>query len=178
MLSSALFPRSWSGVLVASPDDVAYLQRVVVTRGPTGPVSGRELGSSLRTPGLIRVTSRVGVWGFVVALVPPLADALGAPVAPHLVGPISSFGLISSGLGTIAASVLVWRSLPRSLSALKLAAGVGAPFGFGLVLGGIALLRPLSAFADTVNAVGWIMLALAVTVVVLLIVALFASHPD
>ena len=74
--------------------------------------------------------------------------------------------------------MLVWRSLPRKPSALKVAAGVGAPFGFGLVLGGIALLRPLSAFADAVNTMGSIVLALAVTVVVLLIVALFASHPD
>lgn len=149
-----------------------------MTRSAPAPVSGRELGSSTRTPRLIRVTARAGVWGFVVALVPALADVLGAPLAPSLVGPISSFGLLCSGLGTSAASVLVWRSLPRKPSALKLAAGIGAPFGFGLVLGGIALLKPLSAFADAVNSMGPIVLALAVTVVALLILALFASHPD
>jgi hypothetical protein len=118
----------------------------------------------------------LGVWGFVVALAPPLADALGIWVAPSLVGPVSSFGLLASGMGTAVASVLVWRSLPRVVSALKLAAGLGVPFGLGLMLGGVALLRPLGAFADGVNVAGPIVLALAVAVVVLLIVGFLSGR--
>ena len=139
-------------------------------------MSGREVRSRPRSPGLIRIASRVGVWGFVIALAPPIADALGVWVAPSLVGPISSFGLLASGLGTAVASVLVWRSLPRAVSALKLAAGLGVPFGAGLMLGGVALLRPLGAFADAVNEAGPIVLALAVTVVVLLIVGFLSGR--
>lgn len=147
--------------------------------GADRPVSGREVRPRQRGPGLIRIASRVGVWGFVVALAPPLADALGVWVAPTLMGPVSSFGLLASGLGTAVASVLVWRSLPRAGSALKLAAGLGVPFGVGLMLGGVALLRPLGAFADAVNAAGPIVLALAVTVVVLLIVGFLSGrHGD
>ena len=100
----------------------------------------------------------------------------GGQRCPAFVGPISGFGLLSSGLGTVVASVLVWRSLPRSRSALKLAAGLGVPFGFGLVLGGVALFRPLGAFADAVDAAGSIVLALAITVVVLLIVGFLSGR--
>lgn len=138
-------------------------------------MSGKALEQRGARARIIRVGSRVGVWGFVVALLPPLADAVGVRVAPGLVGPISSAGLLASGLGTCVASVLVWRSLPRGASPLKIAAGLGVPFGLALVLGGIALLRPLSALADFVNAGGPLVLALAVAVVTLLIVGFLSA---
>lgn len=122
-----------------------------------------------RSAGLIRLSSRVGVWGFVLALVPVLGDAFGMSLPPGLVGPVSSFGLIASGLGTAVASVLVWRSLPRKLSPLKVASALGIPFGITLTLGGVALRRPLGAFADAVDAIGPVVLALAVLVVGLLV---------
>jgi hypothetical protein len=126
---------------------------------------------------VIAISSRLGVWGFVVAVLPALAEVAGAPMSPGLGGALASGGLVSSGLGTAVASVWVWRSLPRRLSALKLAAGAGAPLGAAFVLAGFALRRPLSDLANAVDAAGPLVLALAVVAVGLLIFALVRGGP-
>jgi hypothetical protein len=148
--------------------------------GTVGPhaVSGEALEPRGARARLIRVASRAGVWGFVLALVPPLGEAFGVWVEPSLTGPISSVGLVVSGLGTCVASVLVWRSLPAKPSPLKIAAGLGVPFGSALTVAGAALLRPLSPLADFVNVAGPFVLALAVAVVTLLIVGFLSVRPN
>ena len=83
---------------------------------------------------------------------------------------LSALGLVGSGIGIVATSVLVIRALPSGASALKAAALTGLPFGGALCLGGIAILAPLSRFADVVDAGGPLVLLLGVLVVVMLLI--------
>lgn len=122
-----------------------------------------------RNAALIRVSARLGVWGLVLALVPALAEAFWRPLDHGLVGPVSSVGLIISGLGTVVASSLVWRSLPGRLSALKMACVFGVPLGSAFVLAGVAFQRPLGAVADFVDSIGPVVLGLALAAAGLLI---------
>ena len=144
----------------------------------------RAAGTRLDTPEptrararLIKLSSRLGIWGFVAALVPALAEVAGVPLALGLGDQLASVGLIVSGIGTVAASALVWRSLPRRRSLLKVAAGAGVPLGCAFVLAGVAFRRPLSDLANLVDAAGPLVLALAVVAVGLLIIELLRGRP-
>ena len=48
--------------------------------------------------GLIRITSRLGVWGLIAALVPPMASELGGPMWLASLTPMVVAGLVTSGI--------------------------------------------------------------------------------
>ncbi len=128
--------------------------------------------------GLIRITSRLGVWGLIAALVPPMATELGGPMWLASLTPMVVAGLVASGIGTMAASVLVLRAAPAGSRPLKLAASAGVPFGFLLVLGGAMILAPLSRFANVVDAAGPVVLVLGVLIVVSLVIGFLLGGRD
>jgi len=126
----------------------------------------------------IALAARLGAWGFVAALIPPFAQALNGPRWLADLAMLSALGLLASGVGIVAASVLVIRALPSGVSALKAAAVVGIPFGGALCLGGIAILAPLSRFADVVDASGPLVLLLGVLVVVTLLIGFLRGRNE
>lgn len=128
-----------------------------------GPVSGRR-------GRWIKITARMGVWGMILATTPALAELVGVHMDPSLTGPVGAAGLFTSGTGVILTSVLVLRALPPGLGPLKLAAVAGIPFGLALISGGAAVVRPLGAFADAIDAAGPIVLIIGIVLVLLLII--------
>jgi len=128
--------------------------------------------------GLIRIASRLGVWGIIAALVPPMATELGGPMWLASLTPMVVAGLVASGIGTMAASTLVLRAVSAGSRPLKLAALAGVPLGFLLVLGGAMVLAPLSRFANVVDAAGPVVLGLGVLVVVSLAVGFLLGGRD
>ena len=127
-------------------------------------------GTGHRHARLIAVSARLGVWGLVVALASPFAQALEGPFWLQNAMWLMSAGLLTSGVGTVAASVLVLRTLPPGSSPLKVAAFAGIPLGVLIGCLGGAVLAPLSGFADVVSASGPLALLLGVLVVVSLLV--------
>ncbi len=123
----------------------------------------------------IKVTSRMGVWGLIVATTPALVELAGARMGSTMVRVLGAGGLLASGLGVALASALVLRALPAGIRPLKLAAIAGIPFGIALMMGGAAVIQPLGAFADAVDAAGPLVLAIGIVVVVLLVVGFVRS---
>jgi len=140
-----------------------------VDSGPIEPVDSSTSAPAHRSRS-IALAARLGAWGFVAALIPPFAQALNGPRWLADLAVLSAVGLLTSGIGIAAASVLVIRALPSGLSPLKVAAVVGIPFGATLCLGGIAIVAPLSRFAGVVDAGGPLVLLLGVLVVVMLLI--------
>lgn len=136
--------------------------------GQDGPATARL---TRRRATLIKISTRMGVWGFVVALVPVWAEVLEAPIGVwRAMQPLVPGGLLASGSGIVLACALVLRSLPPGLSALKVAAIAGMPLGVMIAAVPVAALAPLSRFADVVADSGSLALLLGVLVVVALLV--------
>lgn len=118
---------------------------------------------------LIRWTSRLGVWGIVGGFAPIIAFTLGAPITLEASISLLAGGLVVGGVGTTAASVLVYRNAPTGSRLLRAVAGLGGPLGVALAAVGITTLLGW----EIVSAVGGIGLSIAGVVLVVLLVATF-----
>ena len=111
------------------------------------------------------------MWGLVVGLLPTMAFYGGGPRWLWQARWLTAVALSASGVGMMAAGVLVARSLPPGLSALKVASLAAVPLGLGFVSVSFTALAPLSPFTDAVDSMG----PLAVLLGVIVVVALFVG---
>lgn len=123
----------------------------------------------------IPLTSRVGLWGVAIGLVPLAADILTSTWLWTFESVVTEVGFVVGGAGILATALLVLREVGRGLRPVKLAALAGVPLGAALMLMGAALLLE-TVFPPTLLMVQVFMAAipasalLAVLVLVLLVV--------
>jgi len=139
-----------------------------VVVGPPGRAYGGPVTTRARW---IAISTRLAVWGLVVGLIPTFAFYGGGPRWLWQAGWLTAVGLCLSGVGMMTAGALVVRSLPRGVSAVKVASLAAMPLGLGFVAVSLTALAPLSRFTDFVDATG----PLAVLLGVIVVVALFAG---
>ena len=103
---------------------------------------------------LLRVSSRLGVWGFVGGFGAAMtAFTLGGPISLGLVFTLMGAGLLVSGLGTITASFLAYRRVADGRGLVKAASLVGMPLGASLAVLGLTSLFQWRALVSIVNAI-------------------------
>lgn len=141
-----------------------------MTEGDIQPVGDSTESVQPRGGRWIATTSRVGLWGFVVALIPAFANYGGGPLWLARLDMLSGVAMISSGIGVLATAVLLLRALPEGPSWVKLAALGGAPLGLLFLMLGGTLLAPLGRLADVTDAKGPLALGLGLLVIVSLLI--------
>ncbi len=147
---------------------------MTVQTPPTALAKSDRSGDSvaLRTGAdrLMRVSSRLAVWGFVGGFGAMMAQVFGAPISLGLAIALMGGGVLVSGLGTATASFLAYRRLARTRGLLKTASMVGMPLGASLVLLGLTALFQWSPLVAVVNAIVPAAVVLGGLVIVLLMV--------
>lgn len=124
-----------------------------------------------RSDQLIKITSRLGVWGFVGGFGAMTAFTLGAPLSLGAAISLMGGGLVLSGVGTGAASVLAHRRLDSECSLLRIASIAGMPLGVSLTLLGTVSLFQWEPLVSVVHAITSSAGFLGVLLILLLIIA-------
>lgn len=140
-------------------------------------------GASARLPGtkpavMLKIGSRLGVWGLVGGLGTMTAFAVGAPISFSTAIVVMGGGLLVSGLGTLlgaAAALSETRPLPGTVRA---AAFAGLPLGTVLSLLGVTSLTQWGALVSVVNALTLAAGIMGALVVILLVVGFFVGPPS
>ena len=123
---------------------------------------------------LIKVGSRLGVWGFVVAASVPLLDALGVTL-PWMARRVFISAAAVSVAGILTAAVSVSRSLRPGQKLLRAAALIAASFGMGVALILALAMWPRGIPSDVLLAIFSVTAVLGITLIFLLIVAFVAG---
>ena len=119
---------------------------------------------------LLRVSSRLGVWGFVGGFGPITAFTFGAPISLGLAITLMGVGLLVSGLGTVTASFLAYRRVADGGGLVKAASLVGVPLGASLAVLGLTSLFQWPALVSIVNAITPTAAVLGAVVIAMLVV--------
>lgn len=113
---------------------------------------------------LIRLFSRVGLWGVAAGLVPVAADILTSTWLWGFGSVVTELGFIIGGGSIVAASILMLKEVGLGLRPVKLAALAGVPLGLTLLMmGSFLLLEPV--LPPTLRMVQLFMLGLPTAVV-------------
>lgn len=140
--------------------------------------AGRELDHVREAPSpLIKVGSRMGVWGLVGGFGVMTAFTLGAPVSLGLAISLMGAGVVTSGLGTLAASIAVLRESDSVPTLIRAGAIAGVPLGGALTILGVTSLSRWAPLISIVNAITPIAAGLGAVVVVLLVLGFFLGFP-
>ena len=127
---------------------------------------------------LMRLSSRIGVWGLLGGMAGVLSPILGISVPFRVSMTLGGIGLLAGGLGIAAASSLVLRETWGTKRVLKYAAMAGIPFGFLAAAHGAVVLWFMPWVMEHMQLGDWMTMGafgLGVILMVLL-VAGFVNH--